>query len=582
MADGSSPEVEPKSRGQDWPLQEPAAQFQQSPIESRPSRSSAGTTREEFYQQQRITRSPGPRLVEIRYSKEPEELLEPSSMQARDGGARGSRGAESLGRPTSLATRSATSPGKKRSSRGTKRSSKSQPEEEYLTEVADPRPVAPNEDNRHGRRDRLEDDLLAEDDDDATPPDFSRRTVSREEPPEKLRRRSRIATQIYIHCYLIFFSILGTLARLGVQWLTFYPGAPVVTPVLWANVGGSFFMGFLAEDQRLFRDEWGNSRREESFHGGADQEEKKMQRAAAKASHGKVKKTIPLYVGLATGFCGSFTSFSSFERDVFLALSNNLPTPDNHPQPAGVAAASFTSTVHRNGGYSFMALLAVILLTIGMSLAALFVGAHFALALDRFLPTLPFVFTRKVLDRLMVLLGLGCWLGAIILCIWPPDRPSGPSSRGSWANEVWRGEVLFALAFAPVGAIVRFHASAKLNGILPSFPLGTFAVNIFGTAVEGMCYDLQHVPLQPIPGMLAGGGIVGCQVLQGVMDGFCGCLTTVSTFVAELQGLRPQHAYVYGLVSVCTGLGVMVIVMGSVRWTVGWSDTACVTGRTSS
>jgi len=96
-----------------------------------------------------------------------------------------------------------------------------------------------------------------------------------------------------------------------------------------------------------------------------------------------------------------------------------------------------------------------------------------------------------------------------------------------------------------------------------------------------MCYDLQHVALDSVPGMAIGGGITGCQVLQGVMDGFCGCLTTVSTFVSELAGLRRSHAYRYGTVTVGVGLGIMVIVMGSVRWSIGWSETACVTMRTS-
>ncbi|KAK3680177.1 hypothetical protein LTR78_000554 [Recurvomyces mirabilis] len=65
----------------------------------------------------------------------------------------------------------------------------------------------------------------------------------------------RWLTELYTISYLIFFSILGTLARLGLQWLTFYPRAPIVTPVIWANFAGSMFMGFLAEDQGLFRDD---------------------------------------------------------------------------------------------------------------------------------------------------------------------------------------------------------------------------------------------------------------------------------------------------------------------------------------
>ncbi|KAJ9627853.1 hypothetical protein H2203_003071 [Taxawa tesnikishii (nom. ined.)] len=435
-------------------------------------------------------------------------------------------------------------------------------QEEDLTELAAPAPVQNvEEDTRYRREENLEE----AESEAAEPP-----TLGRTEPYKQVKQKpSELATLIYTVSYLIFFSLFGTLARLGVQWLTFYPGAPVVTPVLWANFSGSLVMGFLSEDLRLFREEWGDS----------EQSSSEKDQSAFKKAHGKVKKSIPLYIGLATGFCGSFTSFSSFVRDVFLALSNSLPTPVDHPYGASTAL-SFSSTVHRNGGYSFMALVAVIILTISLSLSALQIGAHVALALDRWTPTLPFRFTRRILDPVIAFLAIGCWLGAIFLSIFPPDRPGGPASRGAWSNEVWRGEVLFALVFAPLGCLLRWYASLKLNALLPSFPLGTFVVNVFGTAVLGACYDLQHVPLLPAAG-LVGGGRVGCQVLQGVEDGFCGCLTTVSTWVTELQGLRRRHAWVYGAASVVTSLALLVVIMGSVRWTTGWDASVCVTMRTS-
>ena len=144
---------------------------------------------------------------------------------------------------------------------------------------------------------------------------------------------------------------------------------------------------------------------------------------------------------------------------------------------------------------------------------------------------------------------------------------------------MWRGEVIFALVTAPPGCLLRFYASAKLNGLVPAFPLGTFAVNMFGTAVEGMCYDLQHVALGALGGV--GGGIVGCQVLQGVMDGFCGCLTTVSTWVAELNGLQRKHGWIYAFGTVMGGLGLMLVIMGSVRWSIGFQYPVCDTGYTS-
>lgn len=366
---------------------------------------------------------------------------------------------------------------------------------------------------------------------------------------------SRLVTQIYTVSYLILFSFLGTLARLGLQWLTNYAGAPVF-PSVWFNFGGSLVMGFLAEDRMLFRHEWGTAtyehqiqkarRDEESGGSSSGPGQPAVDLAAAKKAHLATKKTIPLYIGLATGFCGSFTSFSSFMRDAFLAVSNDLTY--------GGGGSTTTTTSPRNGGYSFMALLAVIIITVTASLSGLFVGAHLAIALEPVTPSLPYLVTRKVADRLAVVLAWGCWAGAVVLAADPPA-------------DYWRGVAVFSLVLAPVGTLARFYVSLWLNGARPAFPLGTFAVNMLGTAMLGMSWDLQRVPL---------GGVVGCQVLQGVEDGFCGCLTTVSTWVSELAGLRRRHAWLYGGASVVVGFAVMVAIMGGLRWSDGFASLQCV------
>ncbi|KAK3955272.1 CrcB-like protein-domain-containing protein [Pseudoneurospora amorphoporcata] len=377
-------------------------------------------------------------------------------------------------------------------------------------------------------------------------------------------------SELYTISYLIFFSLLGTLARLGLQALTSnYPQSPIIFPSLWPNFAGCVVMGFLAEDRMLFPPYWGKAavpKKDDDEEAGSipAETETEIDPAAAAArkrkAHLALKKTIPLYIGLATGFCGSFTSFSSFIRDIFLALSNDLSASHNTSSPAS-----------RNGGYSFLAVLSVCIATISLSLSGLFLGAHLAIALSllfaRFGLALPYRFTSRVLDRLAVLLGFGCWLGAVFLSIWPPDQHT-PSVLNDLAGERWRGSATFALVFAPLGCLLRFYASAHLNGRLPSFPLGTLVVNLFGTAVLGMAWDLEHVP--------ALGGVVGCQVLQGVADGFCGCLTTVSTWAAELAALRRRTAYVYGGASVGGGLTILVVVMGSLRWTEGFGEVKCV------
>ncbi len=372
-------------------------------------------------------------------------------------------------------------------------------------------------------------------------------------PTLKAQRMSKLLTEGYTVSFLIFFAIWGTLARVGLQALTFYPGAPVAFSNLWANVAGTFIMGFLTEDMRLFREEWGTPGIEQSGDLPAEGHQP-LEKERDRTSHSKIKKTIPLYVGLATGFCGSFTSFSSFMRDVFLGLSNDLPAPTYHP------TTSPTMLVHRDAGYSVMAVLAVIFTTIALCYAALKTGSHLATYLDPITPTLPFRFTRRIINPLFILLGFSTWLAAILLSIFPP-------------HPTWRGNALFACVFAPVGCLLRYYISLHLNPLLPSFPLGTFAVNIFGTAVLGMSFDLQRVPI----GGVVGGGVLGCQVLQGVQDGFCGALTTVSTWMAEVDGLGRGRAYIYGVGSVVAGVSVATVVLGSVRWGVGWEGVVCGT-----
>ncbi|KAL8916258.1 MAG: hypothetical protein Q9208_008613 [Pyrenodesmia sp. 3 TL-2023] len=371
-------------------------------------------------------------------------------------------------------------------------------------------------------------------------------------------RVSLWATELYTVSHLIFFSILGTLARLGLQALTFYPGAPVQTGVLWANVAGSLILGFLIEDRKLFRAHSPSSTQHplprSTRQISHDEERHKRQSSPPPPN----KKIIPLYIGLAAGFCGSFTSFSSFMRDAFLALANALPVPVSH------ASNSSNNPVligPRNGGYSLMALLAVLITTVALSISALVVGAQLALALEPYTPSVPYLFARKMVDRGIVLLAWGCWLGAIFMAIWPPDRHH--------SLEQWRGRVLFAIVFAPLGCLARFYISLLLNRKVASFPLGTFAINMFGTSMEGIFWDLQHAPSS------VGGGLVGCQVLQGMMDGFCGAATTVSTWAAELRGLRRRHAWIYGAVSVLAGLGLLVGIMGGALWGRGWESVVC-------
>jgi fluoride exporter len=359
---------------------------------------------------------------------------------------------------------------------------------------------------------------------------------------------SHATTELYIHSHLVFFSILGTLARLGLEAITAYPNTPFLSTVLWANLSGSFFVGFLTEDRQIFRQEWGSQSEAWSFHELKFDEKDKEKIKNAHTAHGKVKKTIPLFIGNTVGFCGSLTSFSTLNRDVFLAAIDKLSGIGAGTNPTG------TSNLHRNGGYGFEAAMGVLIIQVAVSIAALHTGAQLASAIDGWMPTLPFRFIRRVIDPVTLVVGFGCWIGAVLMSIWPPENS-------------WRGQATFSLVLAPLGCLLRFHVSKSLNSRIPSFPLGTFCVNVFGTAVLGMCYDLQHSGV--------GGMITACQVLVGVEEGFCGCLTTVSTWVLEMNTLRARHAYIYGLMSVSVALGFLVAIIGTLEWTRGLATPVC-------
>lgn len=427
----------------------------------------------------------------------------------------------------------------------------------------------------------------------------------RDEQRRKDRRRygttiARPLVELYTVAYLIFFSLLGTLARLGLSSLTTYTGSPVSYGNLWANFAGTAVLGFLAELAPLINRDHAAEANEEptkegprpSSSGSPDDSNNNIGRDMADADpvaevdddkavdHGepepnnntaagaptpapvKRPRPIPLYVGLATGFCGSFTSFSSFMLDVFEALANTLPAPRYHPGDDTSEIAS------RGVGYDFMAPLAVLFLTVGMCLSAIKLGAHLAIALNRLAKRLvPQRWTRshtttllRIADNAVVVLALGAWLAAVLLTVFQP----GPAK-----THHWRTDVLFALVFAPLGCLLRVYLSLKLNGTFVTFPLGTFTVNILGTAILAMAWDLQHASA------VAASHLIGCQVLQGLMDGFCGCLTTVSTWMAELSGLKRRHAYFYGGVSLATGLVVLVLAVGTPKWAIGWQEPVC-------
>ncbi|KAK7204387.1 CrcB-like protein-domain-containing protein, partial [Myxozyma melibiosi] len=303
-----------------------------------------------------------------------------------------------------------------------------------------------------------------------------------------------------ILCLLAFFSVWGALARLGLSSLEGYPGA-AVQPLVWAQFVGCVVMGALAELKDFFVVADG--------------------------------RNLQLFVGLSTGFCGSFTTFSSWMSTTFLAMANAQPSYD------------------RPRGYSVLGLIDGITLTLAFSLTGLKFGREVGVFVrhlwTKSLYGFNLVSGRRTVPTMKVLavgLGAGCWIGVLLMCIF---------------IKKWRGNALFAATFGPMGTFLRWYLSRKLNPLNPRFPIGTFAANIFGTIVIGcLMIGQQRVYQRADP--------TACQVLQGLMDGFCGCLTTISTFVLELVTLERRNAWTYGSVSVVCGVVCMCLTAGVDHW----------------
>lgn len=124
----------------------------------------------------------------------------------------------------------------------------------------------------------------------------------------------------------------------------------------------------------------------------------------------------------------------------------------------------------------------------------------------------------------------------------------------------FRHQATAALLFAFPGALTRYILSIKLNTLIPSIPLGTFIANSTGTALLGGFTVLQARINPPVSPSL-------CSLIQGLSNGYCGCLTTVSTFAVEVRGMKLARGFRYALLSWSMGQLLLLVIVGSSIWT---------------
>ena len=100
---------------------------------------------------------------------------------------------------------------------------------------------------------------------------------------------------------------------------------------------------------------------------------------------------------------------------------------------------------------------------------------------------------------------------------------------------MWKSILAIAIGSA-LGALLRWQLGERLNALFPTVPPGTVTANLVGAYVVGLCIAFfAHWPaLSPEWRLL-------------LITGFCGGLTTFSTFSAEVAALLQQGRLAWAL-----------------------------------
>lgn len=105
---------------------------------------------------------------------------------------------------------------------------------------------------------------------------------------------------------------------------------------------------------------------------------------------------------------------------------------------------------------------------------------------------------------------------------------------------MWRPILAISLG-AAAGALLRWQLGLRLNSVFPSLPPGTLAANLVGGYIIGwaVAYFAQAPGFAP-------------EWRLAIITGFCGGLTTFSTFSAEVVTLLNEGRLVWAMGAIAT------------------------------
>jgi CrcB protein len=115
---------------------------------------------------------------------------------------------------------------------------------------------------------------------------------------------------------------------------------------------------------------------------------------------------------------------------------------------------------------------------------------------------------------------------------------------------------------AIAGALLRWWLGNALNSHFPTIPPGTLAANLIGAYVVGIAIALfaAYPAIAPEWRLL-------------VITGFCGALTTFSTYSAELVTLLQQGRAAWACAAALVHLGGSIVMTFAGVGTVAWLKT---------
>lgn len=306
------------------------------------------------------------------------------------------------------------------------------------------------------------------------------------------RQKASLYEHVVYFCSLSVASYAGVFARIYLTELVNWDGVPLF-PSLYPQLVGTAIMGLVTSHKLLLASSY-------------------------------------VYPAIATGLCGSITTFSSWNSE---AMSSLLQSGQAFP----------------NNGVRILGWLTTLMLGVGMSTAALTIGRHLA----TLSPWADSVAKQHSQNLESAEHSKSRLEGGVFVCMWfvlTALIVVLPYLLG-------RKDLVFSGLLATVGTYLRWHLS-PLNSAFASFKLGTFLANVAGTWLLGGVVCAQE---------LLSEGTLLHDLLVGVSAGFCGCLTTVSTFAVELSSLPLRPSYVYAATSIVLAQMGMILVRGTIQWT---------------